>query len=196
MVNDAFNSLLDLDPQYQTCPKCGVVEPCLVHQPFPADASMLTHMTIPAGVPTVTFGNSAPSVVAPVANTNPTSPVSSEILDMEDDFEEARQSIKSAMVTGRNATEKALELAESGDSPRAYEVVGKLIEASVNASKSLLDIHAAKKEIKAPTAGTPGIPGTVNIIDKAVFVGRASDLIRELAAAKKKELPAAPVEDK
>lgn len=186
MVNETLNNMFDIDPGYKLCPKCGVVEPCLVHQPLPegvhaGDIITYTPQDLVANTISISIPGPAPLPEEPSAAQE----------QLEADFEEARTKIKDAMTSGRNATGKALELAESGDSPRAYEVVGTLITATVNASKELVNLHKSKKDIKTPSSSTPGTPGTINI-DKAVFVGRASELIRELVNAKKpQELPKA-----
>jgi len=86
----------------------------------------------------------------------------------------------------REAAKSAILLAQSGDSPRAYEVVATMLSALVNANKELVALHKAKEDTTAATrarvnASNPsaGGGGGVNI-EKAVFVGRAADLLREL----------------
>lgn len=101
--------------------------------------------------------------------------------ELEKDFQHARSKITNLIDHGRNAAELALELAEAGDSPRAYEVVGTLITATVNASKELVNLHGIKRETRQIDAPTSADGGASPIrIDKAVFVGRAQDLIREV----------------
>jgi hypothetical protein len=104
---------------------------------------------------------------------------------LQDDVDYAREQIKDLIDTGRIAIQGALELAESSDKSRDYEVVGGLITAVTTANKELITIHKIKKDAEKEVAAGGAAPaGTVNI-DKAVFVGRASDLLRELNAVKK-----------
>lgn len=183
--NEMLDTILDIDPQYKICPQCGVVEPCLVHQP-------ITGYAFQSGNVVTIVANNMGTVMTPqeVARLDPEEPTEQEE-KLADDFEFSREKIRALVDLGREAAEKAKELAESGDSPRAYEVVGTLITSVVNASRELLEIHKARKEASNKTvAQTPS--GTVNI-EKAVFVGRASELIRELRAlSKNKELAPAP----
>lgn len=126
-------------------------------------------------VPTTPY---APSVL-------PTDP---HAIDLDDDVAFARQQIKDLIDDGRSAMNGALELAASGDTPRAYEVVAVLLTAVVQANKELIILHKTRKETlkaerDAKNVGQGG-PTPVNI-DKAVFIGRASDLLRELQNVKK-----------
>jgi hypothetical protein len=159
-MNDTLDAILEIDPATKDSP------------------------TLDLDLPT----NSA--LVAPAANgtvvpvkADPVEPVTTHE-EYDQDFEHSRQNIKELVELGKRAAEEALELAESGDSPRAYEVVGNLIGQIVAASKQLVDIHKVKKDTLKETDTTK--VGTVNNIDKAVFVGRASDLLRELKAMKDK----------
>ena len=108
---------------------------------------------------------------------------------MESDFEYARLKMRDLIKKGHEAVDSAIMLAQSGDEPRAYEVVGEMINAMITANKELIKIHEtkAKKEAiqnkfgTAAPAPTTDSGGVVNI-DKAVFIGKASDLLREIRA--------------
>lgn len=130
----------------------------------------------------------------------PTTPAEAEVVgaapaqseaELEDDFQFARKKIRDLIKKVEPALDGAILVAQSGDAPRAFEVVGKMLEGIVNANKELVEIHRTKKETlekpeAAPQSLLPtGQGGTVNI-DKAVFVGRASDLLREIRNAEKK----------
>jgi len=93
----------------------------------------------------------------------------------------------------REAAKSAISLAESGDSPRAYEVVASMLTAIINANKELVNLHRTKEDTTAATrarlnATNPSIGGSGGVtIEKAVFVGRAADLLRELRNLSKKD---------
>lgn len=109
--------------------------------------------------------------------------------DVKSDLDYAREQIKELIDLGRTGLQAALELADQGESPRAYEVVATMLTAVVQANKELLQLHKTKKDAEKEVAGTSlpnTIAGTVNI-DQAVFVGRASDLLRELQTIKKQQ---------
>jgi hypothetical protein len=66
-----------------------------------------------------------------------------------------------------------------------------MITAIVQANKELINIHKTRKDTVA-TPNAPLLPtdgGSSVNIDKAVFVGKASDLLREIRALTK---PASP----
>jgi hypothetical protein len=130
-----------------------------------------------------------PAVVEAEVVGPPAVPVSDDVA-VDSDFEHSRTVIREAIDAVRPALDNAIVLAQAGDSPRAYEVVGKMLESIVNASRELIDIHNVRKTAKSPNVGviTPnpgGAGGTVNI-QQAVFTGRASDLIREVRKLSRK----------
>lgn len=100
------------------------------------------------------------------------------------DFTYARETITNSINDVKEAAKSAILLAQSGDSPRAYEVVATMLTAIVNANKELVNLHKAKKDAApAPKADAPEGNGVT--IEKAVFVGRAADLLRELRSIQK-----------
>jgi hypothetical protein len=105
---------------------------------------------------------------------------------LETDFEFARGKITELVKKGREACDSAILLAQSGDSPRAYEVVATMLTALVNANKELVALHKGKIDAtpEVATGGGSSVDGgrsSINI-EKAVFVGRAQDLLREIRA--------------
>lgn len=102
---------------------------------------------------------------------------------LEADFESARTNIQQMTRDVTEAAKSAILLAQSGDSPRAYEVVATMLTAIVNANKELVALHKSKRDA-APQKAESSEAGGVNI-EKAVFVGRASDLLRELRQLQK-----------
>ena len=118
-----------------------------------------------------------------------------ELRELNHDFSNARSTISSSIEAVRTALDAAIALAESGDNPIAYDTLGKMLTAIVQANKELVALHDTKEKVtsahRARTSpgssnGPTGTPGNVNI-EKAVFVGRASDLLRELNRIKKDE---------
>lgn len=116
----------------------------------------------------------------------PQTPQDTHNQDLQTDVDLARTSLKTVITQGESAVQSALQLAEAGEKPGAYRVVGELITATVNANKALVDIHKVKKDAEKVIAGSGSKDqsGDVNI-DKAVFVGRASDFLRELKKARR-----------
>jgi len=103
----------------------------------------------------------------------------------EEDFGYARSVVRESIDQAREAAVTAIELAQSGDSARAYEVVAGMLTAIVNANKELLVLHKTKEDTRKSREGGASTSGVT--IEKAVFVGRASDLLRELRTLSKGE---------
>jgi len=103
----------------------------------------------------------------------------------EEDFDYARSVVRESIDQVREAAVTSIELAQSGDSARAYEVVAGMLTAIVNANKELLALHKTKEDTRKSREGGASTSGVT--IEKAVFVGRASDLLRELRTLSKNE---------
>ena len=103
----------------------------------------------------------------------------------DEDFGYARSVVRDSIDQAREAAVGAIELAQSGDSARAYEVVAGMLTAIVNANKELLVLHKTKEDTRKSREGDASTSGVT--IEKAVFVGRASDLLRELRTLSKDE---------
>ena len=103
----------------------------------------------------------------------------------DEDFGYARSVVRDSIDQAREAAVGAIELAQSGDSARAYEVVAGMLTAIVNANKELLVLHKTKEDTRKTREGAESASGVT--IEKAVFVGRASDLLRELRTLSKDE---------
>lgn len=86
------------------------------------------------------------------------------------DFEIARINIKTLLVKGEEALDGILDLAQSGEHPRAYEVAGQIIKTLVDANKDLMSLHK-KKEVKE----APQEPNKV-INNSIVFNGTTTEL--------------------
>jgi hypothetical protein len=93
-----------------------------------------------------------------------------------------KQIIDSAQIT----LESAIAVAEETANPRAFEVVGTMIQSIVAANKELMLLHKTKADALkagAETRGEAKPTGDITI-EKAVFVGRAQDLLRQLKIAR------------
>lgn len=187
MNDDALNTLLGIDPTETREAVVNVVQEAADMiaaedvASLPVDAEVMPETAI--AVPP------APTAVKPDPHAE----------DMNEDVDFAREQIKQLIDDGRSAMNGIMELAAAGDQPRAYEVVATLLTAVVNANKELIHIHKtrkdalkADKEAKQVPTG-PGGSSPVNI-DKAVFIGTTSNLLRELQNIKKQA--AAELKDK
>jgi hypothetical protein len=96
----------------------------------------------------------------------------------DDDFDLARDNVQKISENGGRVLNALFELAQASESPRAYEVLAKMIDSLTKANKDLLDIHQQRKTIKQEQQ-SPNNNGNITI-DKAVFVGSTADLNRQL----------------
>ena len=74
-----------------------------------------------------------------------------------------------------------LQIATASEHPRAFEVAAGLIKNLADMNKDLLDIQKKKKDLSPKSESNSG--GNVNV-DKAVFVGNTTDLIKLLKSNK------------
>ena len=102
-------------------------------------------------------------------------PVEEDTNDVETDFNHARTNIKSLIKKGDDAIDKLLLVADASEHPRAYEVAANLIKTMADLNKDLLDIQKKRKELNGTSRQTES--GPINV-DKAVFVGSTTDLIK------------------
>ncbi len=92
--------------------------------------------------------------------------------DPTEDFSFARKNIKDLIKKGDVAIDNLLQVASASEHPRAYEVAAGLIKTMADLNKDLLDIHKKKNDLTGETTSQK------TVIDKAVFVGSTSDLVK------------------
>ena len=98
------------------------------------------------------------------------------------DYEYTRGNLYSLIEKGQEAINGILELAQEGQQPRSYEVVGQLIKSVGDVSDKLLDLQQKMKDLNKEEKSSS--PTTVN---NAVFVGSTSELQKLLKDGFKKE---------
>lgn len=102
---------------------------------------------------------------------------------VEDDTNFARQNIKELITKGNVAIDQLLEVAKQSEHPRAYEVASGLIKNLSDLNKDLLELQKRKNDL-LPKSVTDSKNVT---IDKAVFVGSTTELIKMIKQNKKEE---------
>jgi hypothetical protein len=95
---------------------------------------------------------------------------------VEDDAEFARTNIRELISKGNSAVDNLLLVANASEHPRAYEVAAGLIKNLADLNKDLLEIQKRKRDLD-PTQSKSN--STTNI-DKAVFVGSTTELVKFL----------------
>lgn len=88
------------------------------------------------------------------------------------DFEFARRNMKELIEKGNLAVDDIIEVAKATDHPRAFEVAATMITSVAAMNKDLMELRKKKQDL---TGGKKSQP--INV-DKAVFIGSTTDLIR------------------
>ena len=92
-----------------------------------------------------------------------------------DDAEFARQNIRTLIEKGNTAMDNLLLVANASEHPRAYEVAAGLIKNLSDLNKDLLEVQKRKKDLTGESQNAKNIN-----VDKAVFVGSTTDLVKFL----------------
>ena len=96
----------------------------------------------------------------------------------ETDFQYARENLYNLIEQGQDGLEELLEIAKQSQHPRAFEVVGQMIDKLANTNKELLNLHKTKKDIQAEKPSGP------TNVTNALFVGSTSELQKLLKGNK------------
>ena len=76
-------------------------------------------------------------------------------LEVQDDLKITRTNIREIIDKTTDAVDKVVDLADTSQSARYYEVLNGLLKTSLEANRELLDLHRKKKEIVQSTGGPP-----------------------------------------
>ena len=120
--------------------------------------------------------------VEPIEETKPvqTMPVVVETSDIvETDANYARENIKTLIDTGNKALNDLAYVANQSESPRAYEVLANMMKNLTEMNKDLLQLQKTKRELAPQSEAAKGVN-----IDKAVFVGSTTELLKMIKSNK------------
>lgn len=95
--------------------------------------------------------------------------------DLTDAYQQSKENLQGIIDQGKEAMEEILQIAKTGQHPRAFEVYGTLLKNMVDANKELLSIQKQMREMEGIKKET-----TNTNIDKAIFVGSTSELSKLL----------------
>jgi hypothetical protein len=95
--------------------------------------------------------------------------------DLDDDYQESRQTLKELVVKGNQAIDHLLAIASETEHPRAFEVVATLIKNTAEANEKLMVMQKTIRELKNIRKSDSGVN-----VDKAIFVGSTSELSKLL----------------
>ncbi len=95
----------------------------------------------------------------------------------ENDFDLARDTMRNMVVKNEAVIEDLIHLARNSESARAFEVVGKLVEAQTNLAKGLMELHKQKKDVDGENADQ-----NIKTQNNIVFAGSTADLMKMISA--------------
>jgi len=98
--------------------------------------------------------------------------------DIEQDYALSRRTFRDLIDKGNSAIEGITDLAKESESPRAYEVLATLIKTVADTTKDLYDLQKKTKDLTSEEKKVAD--ASVTNIDKAVFVGSTSDLLKQI----------------
>jgi hypothetical protein len=99
--------------------------------------------------------------------------------DVEIDANFARENIKQLISSGNIALEELATVANQSESPRAYEVLATMMKNLADMNKDLLELQKRKRELAPQSETSKGVN-----IDKAVFVGSTTELLKMIKGNK------------
>jgi DNA-binding ferritin-like protein len=94
--------------------------------------------------------------------------------ETQQDFQIARSNLHGILMSGQEALNRMVDLADQSQHPRAYEVVATLINALTQANKDLLDLSKKKKDIIG------NAPEEKKTVTNNLFVGSTAELQKML----------------
>ena len=92
------------------------------------------------------------------------------------DYDYTRANLYSLIEKGQEAVDGILEVAQSSDQPRAYEVAGQLIKHVADVADKLGDLHKKVNEIENPK----GSSSDKQVTNNTMFVGSTAELAKFL----------------
>ena len=95
------------------------------------------------------------------------------------DAEFARNNMRELISNGNKALTDLASVANQSESPRAYEVLATMMKNLAEMNKDLLELQKQKRELAPQSESTKGVN-----IDKAVFVGSTTELLKMIKANK------------
>jgi K+-transporting ATPase c subunit len=98
--------------------------------------------------------------------------------DIDIDANFARENIKQLISSGNIALGELATVANQSESPRAYEVLATMMKNLADMNKDLLELQKRKRDLQ-PKETTQNLN-----IDKAVFVGSTTELLKMIKANK------------
>lgn len=98
--------------------------------------------------------------------------------EVQEDFDYSRKNYQELLEKGGLALDGILEVAKESQHPRAYEVAATMMKNLADMTDKLMQLQKQRKELQGAEE-SKSAPTQVNV-DKAVFVGSATDLLKKI----------------
>jgi Terminase DNA packaging enzyme len=100
--------------------------------------------------------------------------------DIKADYNLSRRTFRDLINKGNAAVESLTDLAKESESPRAYEVLATMMRTIADTTKDLYDLQKKTKDLR----GEDKKEATNVTVEKAVFVGSPTDLLKKIKEEK------------
>lgn len=101
--------------------------------------------------------------------------------DIQADYNLSRRTFRDLINKGNAAMESLTDLAKESESPRAYEVLATMMRTVADTTKDLYDLQKKTKDLRGEDKkDQPNVT-----VEKAVFVGSPSDLLKKIKEEQK-----------
>lgn len=100
--------------------------------------------------------------------------------DIKADYNLSRRTFRDLITKGNQAMETLTDLAKESESPRAYEVLATMMRTVADTTKDLYDLQKKTKDLRGEDKKE-----TTVTVEKAVFVGSPSDLLKKIKEEQK-----------
>lgn len=114
------------------------------------------------------------------------STIENSVSSIDSDSEFARKNIRELIIKGHRAIDSILNIAESSEHPRAFEVAANFIKNISELNKDLLEIQKRRYDLVLPRE-TKSSSGDINV-NQAVFVGSTKELLKIIKDNQIKEI--------
>ncbi len=104
--------------------------------------------------------------------------------DIKADYNLSRRTFRSLIDKGNAAMENLTDLAKDSESPRAYEVLATMMRTIADTTKDLYDLQKKTKDLQGQDKkDQPNVT-----VERAVFVGSPSDLLKKIKEQKNEDV--------
>ncbi len=112
-------------------------------------------------------------------------PVAGENPDINADYEAIRKQMAEVSEQAADALDKIKEVADQGDAPRAYEVVGQLAKITIEVAEARIKLHKDMKALRdQDLKNAQQRAAHIGDVNNSVFVGTTEELLKLNKAGK------------